>query len=402
MRVVIIGGSYGGFAVAKALEKEFNDKAEIIIIERRTHFYHAVGGLRAAVLGLDDLVFIPYDKLFKLPTNKVIHAKAIHFDEKSVTLDKSVDGFGDSINFDFLVCKKKRKTQLNHIQQQVKEAKNILIIGGGPVGIEFAGEIVDKYKDEKKVTLIHNNDQLGQASYLNKKANKHLLSILKSNNVQVLLNDRVDLPSTSDTVFQPKEPLPKTKNGVDLKDIDLVLLAFGNRPNVSLVQDSYPDSIHENGYVKVKPSLQIDNSSSSLSKNVFVIGDAAALDENKMAFHTIAHSAVVTENISRLVKNPSTTDLKQYKNNINAIVIPFGKKQGVSQLPLGIVAGNWFTSLLKGKTLFYDRYWKEFNQPVPSSISSSSSSPSNNSIYYISAFAIIGIAVIFYHHNFIK
>ncbi|KAI9303224.1 hypothetical protein BJ944DRAFT_165810 [Cunninghamella echinulata] len=381
MRVVIIGGSYGGFAVAKALEKQFNDKVEIIIVERRTHFYHAVGGLRAAVLGLDDQVFIPYDKLFKLSTNKVIHAKAIHFDEKSVTLDKSVDGFGDSINFDFLILAtgtlypspakiyadtlEEGKTQLNHIQQQVKEARNILIIGGGPVGIEFAGEIIDKYKDEKKITLIHNNDQLGQASYLNKKANKNLLSILKSNNVKVLLNDRVDLPSTSDSVFQPKEPLPKTKNGVDLNDIDLVLLAFGNRPNVSLVQESYPDAIHENGYVKVKPSLQIDHPSSSLSKNVFVIGDAAALDENKMAFHTIGHSAVVTENISRLVKNPSTTDLKQYKNNIDAIIIPFGKKQGVSQLPLGIVAGNWFTSLLKGKTLFYDRYWKEFNQPVP-------------------------------------
>lgn len=144
--------------------------------------------------------------------------------------------------------------------------------------------------------------------------------------MNILLNDRIELPTTSTTVYKPTNPLPKTKNGVDLKEIDLVLLTFGNRPNVNLVKDYYPGMINpQTGYIKVKPSLQIDHPSSSSFKNIFVIGDAADLDENKMAFHTTAHAAVVTENISRLIKNPSSTDLKQYKNNINAIIIPFGK-----------------------------------------------------------------------------
>ncbi|CAO3610078.1 unnamed protein product [Cunninghamella blakesleeana] len=384
--VVIIGGGYAGVSMVKSLEKQFNDKnIRIILIESKTHFYHAVGGLRAAVLGLDDQVFIPYDQLFKSDLNKVIHAKAVRFDENTVYLDRSVNEFGDSISFDFLVIAtgtiysspaktdmdtlEKGKLQLQQIQQKVKDAKNILVIGGGPVGIEFIGEIIDEYKDEKKITLIHNNDQLGQASYLNQKANKHLLNLLNESNVQVLLNDRIELPKITSSVYQPKEPLPKTKNGVELKGIDLVLLTFGNRPNVQWVKEHYPELINQqNGFIKVKPTLQINHSTTF--KNVFVIGDAADLDENKMAFYTAFHAALVTENISRLIKNPSstTTDLKPYKNNMKAIVIPFGKYKGVAQLPFGIVVGNWMTRQLKGKTLFYDRYWKEMNQPVPSQL----------------------------------
>lgn len=102
--VVIIGGGYAGISMVKSLEKQFDDKKiRILLIESKTHFYHALGGLRAAVLGLDDQVFIPYDQLFKSTLNKVIHAKAIRFDEKIVYLDRSVDDFGDSISFDFLV-----------------------------------------------------------------------------------------------------------------------------------------------------------------------------------------------------------------------------------------------------------------------------------------------------------
>jgi NADH dehydrogenase FAD-containing subunit len=36
----------------------------------------------------------------------------------------------------------------------VKESKNIVIIGGGPIGIEMAGEIVDEY-DDKNIHIIH-------------------------------------------------------------------------------------------------------------------------------------------------------------------------------------------------------------------------------------------------------
>ena len=41
----------------------------------------------------------------------------------------------------------------------LKEKEKILIIGGGPVGVELAGEISEKYSD-KEITLVHSQSQL--------------------------------------------------------------------------------------------------------------------------------------------------------------------------------------------------------------------------------------------------
>ena len=45
MKVVIIGGGYGGTAVAKALDRDF----DVTLIEKREKFFHNSGALRAAV-----------------------------------------------------------------------------------------------------------------------------------------------------------------------------------------------------------------------------------------------------------------------------------------------------------------------------------------------------------------
>lgn len=73
----------------------------------------------------------------------------------------------------------------------MKESKNIVIIGGGPIGIELAGEIVDKY-DDKNIHVIHNRETLCDPS-LNAKFHAKLLSIVKQKGVNVLLGERANL-----------------------------------------------------------------------------------------------------------------------------------------------------------------------------------------------------------------
>lgn len=43
--------------------------------------------------------------------------------------------------------------------EKIKGAKSILIVGGGPTGVELAGEIAFDYP-EKDVTLVHNGYRL--------------------------------------------------------------------------------------------------------------------------------------------------------------------------------------------------------------------------------------------------
>lgn len=51
------------------------------------------------------------------------------------------------------------------VQRAVKEAKSIVIIGAGPIGIESAGEIVDVYgPGEKNITLVGSAEYLAQAN----------------------------------------------------------------------------------------------------------------------------------------------------------------------------------------------------------------------------------------------
>lgn len=42
---------------------------------------------------------------------------------------------------------------------KVKESERIVIVGGGPVGVELAGEIATDYP-QKKVTILHSREWL--------------------------------------------------------------------------------------------------------------------------------------------------------------------------------------------------------------------------------------------------
>lgn len=42
---------------------------------------------------------------------------------------------------------------------QIEKSQNVIIVGGGAVGVELAGEIMDKYK-QKKVMIIHSGQEL--------------------------------------------------------------------------------------------------------------------------------------------------------------------------------------------------------------------------------------------------
>jgi NADH dehydrogenase FAD-containing subunit len=73
----------------------------------------------------------------------------------------------------------------------VKESKNIVIIGGGPIGIEMAGEIVDEY-DDKNIHIIHSRDTLCDPA-LSAKFHKNLLDAVKKKGINVVLGERVNL-----------------------------------------------------------------------------------------------------------------------------------------------------------------------------------------------------------------
>ena len=92
-RVTVIGGGYGGIAIAKALD----DVAEVTLVEQKDTFVNHAAALRAAVdREWAERIFLPYDNL--LARGRVVHGTALGVRGTTV----SVAGMGD-IEADHLV-----------------------------------------------------------------------------------------------------------------------------------------------------------------------------------------------------------------------------------------------------------------------------------------------------------
>ncbi|KAI8076153.1 hypothetical protein BDF21DRAFT_422715 [Thamnidium elegans] len=376
--IVIVGGGFAGTQVAKALEKQLvklkDEECRIILVEKKTHFYHSIAGLRCAVVDWDKKVMIPYTNLFQEKKNTVVQASAMQLEKHQVVLDKAVPEFGTTIPYDYLVITTGTRypapakataldydtthADLSNIRQQVKAAKSIVIVGGGPVGLELAGEIHDVYPSTK-ITIVHTEPEILSDV---PKVRTRMLDLLKKNGIELVTNDSVMIPSSvQETLYHPQNNVVETEGGKCFQDVDLVMLAFGNRPETDWLKSA--GVLAENGYVKVKDTYQVDHADFS---HVLVMGDAADFKETKLAYRITGHVPTVVQNIVQMaVKNQSPTG--KYKKAPDAMVITFGQSQGVGLLPFfGITVGSWPVSLVKSKNLFLGQSWDTLNQKEPS------------------------------------
>jgi len=197
--VVVVGGGYAGISVAQALDCHFQVK----VIEARDGLNHAMGGLRASVdedfankcvIPLDgalrrgqvvkDKVMsweaekkcvklasgqeVPYDYLvFAIGLSPIILVSIAQGGLYVITLlDHNMWDGGRPHNLFLLTNQyvlqgraegQSREEMLQsyaNTRNAIRAAENILILGGGHVGVELAGEIL-AYFPKKHITLVH-------------------------------------------------------------------------------------------------------------------------------------------------------------------------------------------------------------------------------------------------------
>ncbi|KAI9498453.1 hypothetical protein BDB00DRAFT_800365 [Zychaea mexicana] len=381
--IVIVGGGYAGVSAAQELEKQLagNSKYRVVLIDKKSFFYHIVGGPRAAVEHINNI--IPYSHTFKdMKKHAVVQATVVRLGKNKIHLDKPFEG-SIELSFAYAVlatgiryptpAKVKALDsdaalkEQGEIQSLVKDANSILIVGGGPTGIELAGEIREKY-NEKKITLVHDQKQLLQEGVPDK-PRAQILRKLEKNNIKVILDETVELSTPIErTIFKPEGPL-RTRKGVDLS-ADLVMLMFGTRPETEWLKDTLP--LESNGFVKVKSTLQVDAPG---FENVYATGDAASIKEIKMAARTKGHASVVVANIVNATKGKAPS--QNYKPNTTFLMaLTFGKKQGFLFTPMGNM-GDWIASKLKSKTMMTESFWQTMNLTEPTNPNKPSSDGSS-------------------------
>ncbi|KAJ7154055.1 FAD/NAD(P)-binding domain-containing protein [Mycena filopes] len=357
--VVIVGAGVGGGAtIARTLSSKL-PSAKITLINPRPYSVFLPTLPRMVVSAGNNLLetaLIPLDQIFVGNENGSVLVSMV----KTINATKNNKGGevvledGATIAYDVLVLATGSSWEgpldlpdnyevvpgfITECRAQFKKAENIILVGGGAVGIEIAGEIKDVWP-EKKVTIVHGSAAVTNPTYP-KKFRSGLEKGLRARGIDLILNDYVD------EIPPPGPATVTTRNGTRL-EADLVVPTRGPRPRTEFIGESLGASaLDERGQVKVKPTLQLID-----HPDIFAVGDIIDIFEQKQFMKATAHSGIVALNVIAYLEGSSS--LKAYKGSPEVLIVTNGKASGMGYMGTmgGITLGAWFAKMAKGKGLF--------------------------------------------------
>ncbi|ELU43291.1 pyridine nucleotide-disulfide oxidoreductase domain-containing protein [Rhizoctonia solani AG-1 IA] len=335
-RVLMLHSGGGGISPVQALQKQ-----------------------RAAVTNensIGERSLVPNDRAFD-STVKIIRSGA-----RRITSAEVITETGETIPYEHLVIAtgsvwtgplalpELRENAIEHFRsfkKQLDVAEHILIVGGGSVCLEYAGEI-QHYYPGKKITIIHGVTELMNSTYPHK-FRKSLLDALTKKGAHVVLGDKI-----SPDVL-PEDGYVTTQSGTRIR-ADLVIPAAGGRPNTAVVSTLDSSVVTKSGTVLVTPELRVKLSSGA--QNVWAIGDIIEWPEQKVGAldpgRCTGHAPTVAKNILASVQGGKEA---QYEGKPEMIFVTLGPKGGRGLAPFfgGVVIGDWIVSKMKSSGLFVDK-----------------------------------------------
>ncbi|KIR26356.1 oxidoreductase [Cryptococcus deuterogattii LA55] len=328
--VIVVGGSYVGSKAAQELAVVLPPTHRVLLVEPHSHFHHLFAFPRFAVVPTHEhKAFIPFTSVFREPTipnpslHAVVRAKVNAVYPTHVSLDRAWQGETD-IPYDFLAIatgtklpapgSMQNEDKANSVeyfktyQEGIKAAKDIVIIGGGAVGVQMACDIKE-VSPEKNVTLVQSRDHV--MPRFHPKLHEIVSDRFKELGVHLVTNNRVTVPAEG-------FPNDGSTFSVTLKDgtsipAQLVIPATGQIPNTQLLSTLPPSSTDSlinpaNGFIRVRPTLQLQDTKYA---NIFAIGDIADSGAPKAARPAMQHVGVLARNVLAMI------DGKQPDQEIN-------------------------------------------------------------------------------------
>ncbi|KAH7098578.1 FAD/NAD(P)-binding domain-containing protein [Auriculariales sp. MPI-PUGE-AT-0066] len=360
--IVVIGGGFANNALLSTLLPKLDSSKYIVtLIDTRPFYVHQIATARAITTDkgkLEDLILVPYDRLLTKPHRMVVgnvvsvHAASqaagatsggeVELDDGSrVAYDILVVATGSRWPDDFTFPETHDEiiSWLRNSRDSINAARNVVVAGGGSVGLEVAGEI-RSFHPHVEVTVVQKGKGLLNGTYPSKFRNT-LAQKAEAQGIKLIFEDMLvsEIPD--------KDGFVHTSNGKRLP-ADRVIHAVGTKPNTSLLRSLGPDTLTSSGFVRVLPTLQLPS-----HPTIFAAGDIIDWDEQKMAAKAGKHGTVIAANILALTQgvNPST----KYTGFIEAIIVPLGPNGGAGYIPLfcglAIHGGDWMARFLKSADL---------------------------------------------------
>ncbi|OVA07140.1 Pyridine nucleotide-disulfide oxidoreductase [Macleaya cordata] len=345
-RVVVVGGGTAGGLLAKTLQFQ----ADVVLIDPKEYFEITWASLRAKVEPpVAERSTFKHSDYFT--NGRIVISYAVGITETEVLTSD-----GQQIPYDYLVVAsghddcvpRNRSERLEEYQtenEKIKSADSILIIGGGPTGVELAAEIAVDFP-EKKVTLVHNKPRL--LDFIGPKASRKTLDWLTSKKVEVILGQSVDLNSHSDG-----DRTYQTSGGETI-EADRHFLCIGRPLSTSWIKESVlKNAVDARGRLMVDEHLRVKG-----CKNVFAIGDITDVPELKQGYLAQSHAMLTAKNLKLLMNGGKESKMAKYKPASEMAIVSLGRKEGVAQLPFATIIGC-FPGMLKSKDLFVGKTRKQ-------------------------------------------
>lgn len=231
------------------------------------------------------------------------------------------------------------------MQDAFKKAQKILIIGGGTVGVEVAGELTTEYPG-KALTIVHDDpagllgptprskpeDQFYQAP-MYAKLGTSLEKQLAARGVEVMLGELVDLPKGLKSGLLPEMTTFKTQSGKELS-ADCVFVSIGNRANSQIVKAADPGAVSDaQARVLVDDLFRVRASSESspMAGQYYALGDVSAIPDWKTVVCVMNQAPALAKVLLAEVNGQTPTPYKASPQT--ACCVTLGTQGGAGVIP---------------------------------------------------------------------
>ena len=370
MTHIVIIGALTGFKLATTLASAFakNSDVKLTIIEKQKELFWGLSATRSMVRhDFAQSSFLSLDNVFPASSpHKIVHGNVTRLTKTSAVLES-----GEEIQFDYLVIatginyglpirvtessKDSSLTQLKHHADAIQAAKEIVLVGAGPVGCEVAGEIKDLYPEKKLTIVTSSADVLPNDAACNDRSRQTIKDKLCAAGVTFLFNEKI-FKDDNKSVWEGQHTV-KTESGKSISS-DYTLFCWGRgKPNAGFVSSLGADLLNEKGEVKIKKTHQLDHSDFG---HIFAMGDVAATQAPKTFMCAMGQIEAVAKNIQASLSGKALIEHTASAPPMMAVVL--NSNTAVGQVPWmpGFVA-DYLVKSFKAKHLLLNRMKGEYN-----------------------------------------
>ena len=350
--VIVIGGGYGGITVAKGLDAV----ADVTLVERKDQFVHHAAALRAAVDPVwGQSIFMPYSYLLKRGrvvqgTVARVEGNRVHiYGREPLEADYLVFATGSTYPFpakNVSASATVAQSRLEGLRESLKGADKAVLVGGGTVGLELAGELKAAHP-HIDIEVVEKEDRILPSPGYTDQFRALVADQARDLGIKLTTGGTLAyLPPTAPGELGRFEV--ETTLGVPVTG-DIWFQCYGAHPVTGYLLDTdYESALADDGTIRVLPTMQVAGHA-----NAYAVGDITDIVESKRADAARSQARVTVANIAAQIAGEDPHAI--YHPTKEWVVLPLGPSKGVSQLVdesgATTIVGSEETAEIKGADL---------------------------------------------------